>query len=148
MPPPSKYQSGKKLKNPIKVRGKNQIPIRNITIYDGPGKEGRRTSIRLETPMWEAMLEIARREGGTIHDVCTSIWDVKPEEVSLTAAIRVFAMTYFRFAATEDGHKAVEHGKGNLERLVNRAGISDLVSPSETRTRRRKTGGLSAGEDG
>lgn len=77
---------------------------RNIVV------NGRRTSTRLEPATWDALLEICARERCSIHELCTWIEDTKVPQSSLTAAIRVFAMSYFRHAATEDGHKEANHG--------------------------------------
>jgi predicted DNA-binding ribbon-helix-helix protein len=41
---------------------------RNVTVA------GHRTSMRLEPSMWEALEEICRREGRTVHQVCTEVW--------------------------------------------------------------------------
>src|SRR5262245_6447590 len=76
---------------------------RNVTVG------GRRTSLRLEPPMWDALAEIARRESMTVHQLCTQV-EIRRRESSLTAAIRVFALSYFRAAATEDGHERAGHG--------------------------------------
>ena len=76
---------------------------RNVSV------DGRRTSLRLEPPMWDALEEIARREKMTIHQLCTQV-DARRHESSLTAAIRVFTLSYFRAAATEDGHGRAGHG--------------------------------------
>ena len=76
---------------------------RNVTV------NARRTSLRLEPPMWDALTEIARRENMTIHQLCALV-DARRHESSLTAAIRVFALSYFRAAATEDGHGRAGHG--------------------------------------
>jgi hypothetical protein len=46
----------------------------------------------------------------------------KAENTSLTAAIRVFLMLYFRSAATEDGH--MEAGHGCFENMKRRAGVA------------------------
>ena len=77
---------------------------RNVTLSD------RRTSLRLEMPMWDGLEEICRREHRTLHEVCTAIEDQR-RPLSLTAAVRVFILTYFRAAATEAGHRAAGHGK-------------------------------------
>jgi len=69
----------------------------------------RRTSLRLEPAMWESLAEICRREDFSLHDLCTLI-DRRRHASSLTAAIRVFILAYFRAAATEDGHASVGHG--------------------------------------
>jgi len=71
--------------------------------------ERRRTSLRLEPAMWDAMAEICRREEVSLHDLCTLI-DRRRHASSLTAAIRVFIVAYFRAAATEEGHASIGHG--------------------------------------
>jgi predicted DNA-binding ribbon-helix-helix protein len=69
----------------------------------------RRTSVRLEPVMWDALTEICRREELTLHELCDLI-DERRKASSLTAAIRVFILTYFRSAATEEGHASMGHG--------------------------------------
>jgi len=80
---------------------------RNVTIG------GHRTSCRLEPFMWDALYDICARERMTIHMLCTRINERKDTNTSLTAAIRVFALAYFRAASTEDGHVRASHGHGN-----------------------------------
>lgn len=77
---------------------------KNVTIHK------RRTSIRLEPEMWAAIKEIAKREKCTIHRICSVVFDRKNKKSSLTAAIRVFIMAYYRAAATEEGHAKAGHG--------------------------------------
>ena len=69
----------------------------------------RRTSLRLEPAMWDALTEICRREDLTQHQMCALI-DERRRASSLTAAIRVFIVNYFRSAATEEGHAGIGHG--------------------------------------
>ena len=69
----------------------------------------RRTSLRLEPAMWDALDEICRREGLTRHQLCTRI-DRHGRASTLTAAVRVFVVGYYRAAATEDGHANIGHG--------------------------------------
>ena len=76
---------------------------RNVTVA------GHRTSMRLELSMWDALEEICRREGKTIHEVCSDV-DFRRHESALTAALRAFIVLYFRVAATEDGHAKAGHG--------------------------------------
>ncbi len=83
---------------------KSTLLSKNITIG------GRRTSVRLEPEMWEALREITTRENCTIHEICTLIVDCKKEDTSTTAAIRVFLMLYFRASSTPDGHAQAGHG--------------------------------------
>lgn len=94
---------------------------RNVTIA------GHRTSIRLEPDMWQALKEICRRERASMHEVCTTVAQHKQENSSLTAAIRVFIMAYYRAAATDDGHQKAGHGNGTPN------GINVTVIPSSPR---------------
>jgi predicted DNA-binding ribbon-helix-helix protein len=84
----------------------SNLVSRNITV------SGHRTSVRLEPEMWNGMRDICRREKLTMHQVCSFVAEAKPSNSSLTAAIRVFIMAYFRAAATEDGHNKAGHGPG------------------------------------
>lgn len=63
---------------------------------------GRRTSMRLEPEMWEAIRDICHREDMTISEFC-SIVDQHRGKTGLTAATRVFLLLYFRNAASSDG---------------------------------------------
>jgi predicted DNA-binding ribbon-helix-helix protein len=65
---------------------------RNVTI------EGQRTSVRLRSVEWDALVEIAQREGRTISDVAAEI-DHRRGAASLAAALRVFAIGYFKILA-------------------------------------------------
>jgi predicted DNA-binding ribbon-helix-helix protein len=81
---------------------------RNVTV------NGRRTSIRLEPEMWDALEEIAKRENVRVGDVVSRI-DRQVRSGSfkgsgLTARVRVFVLGYFRAAATENGHMNAGHG--------------------------------------
>lgn len=87
---------------------------RNITV------NGRRTSVRLEPEMWRALKEISARENCSIHELCSLIAFRKKQRTSLTAAIRVFLMLYFRAASTEDGHGKAGHG--SFDNMKRRAG--------------------------
>ena len=84
-------------------RGPSTLINRNVFI------DRRRTSIRLEPAMWDSLAEICRREDMSLHEICGLI-DARRHASSLTAAIRVFALTYYRVAATEDGHARSGHG--------------------------------------
>ena len=79
------------------------LQIRNVTV------SGRRTSIRLEPEMWNGVAEICRREGRTIHEICSMVEKYRRDS-SFTAHLRVFIMNYFRAAATEEGHADAGHG--------------------------------------
>jgi predicted DNA-binding ribbon-helix-helix protein len=94
---------GKDHAGPVNA-GASTLVNRNVTIG------GRRSSMRLEQAMWDALEEICRRQNKTLHELCTEI-DERRVESSLTAAVRVFILTYFRAAATEPGHASILHGK-------------------------------------
>jgi predicted DNA-binding ribbon-helix-helix protein len=59
---------------------------------------GRRTSVRLEPVMWDALQDIARRQRATVHSLVTEI-DRERTASSLTAAIRVYIVDFYRAAA-------------------------------------------------
>ena len=87
--------------------GQSSLVSRNITVLK------RRTSIRLEPEMWASLNDIAMREHCSVHDICTLVYVRKKPETSLTAAIRVFIMLYYRAATTEQGHLRAGHGDFN-----------------------------------
>lgn len=92
---------------------KSSLVSRNITVM------GRRTSVRLEPEMWTALREIARRESCSIHNLCSLIYMRKSARTSLTAAIRVFLILYYKAAATEEGHDRAGHG--SFDNMLQRA---------------------------
>lgn len=99
-----------------KKQSESSLVLKNITVL------GRRTSIRLEPEMWRALKQISHRESCSIHDLCSLIGLRKNAKTSLTAAIRVFLMLYFRSAATEEGHHKAGHG--DFENMKRRAGMA------------------------
>lgn len=90
-------------------RGRSTLVLRNVRV------SGRRTSLRLEPQMWDALDEIALREGLSVGELCTKL-DGSRSASALTAAVRVFIMSYFRVAATEAGHAGAGHGLLNDKR--------------------------------
>ena len=99
---------------------KTALISRNITI------NGKRTSVRLEGQMWVALKEIAIREKCTIHDICSVISFQKSTNITLTAAIRIFIMLYYKVASTEEEHKRAGHGgfQRMMARIANQMPIS------------------------
>lgn len=94
---------------------------RNVTIFN------HRTSVRLEPEMWNALYDIAEREKCNIHMLCSLISHRKSENSSLTAAIRVFVMLYYKAAATEAGHQKCGHGE--FLTMLKRARIDQELMP-------------------
>ena len=70
----------------------SSLVIHNIVVG------GHRTSVRLEPVMWDALHDIARRLRATTHDLVTDI-DRERTASSLTAAIRVYIVDFYRAAA-------------------------------------------------
>src|ERR1700732_1930431 len=66
--------------------------IRNVVVA------GHRTSVRLEPVMWEALRDIARGRDMAVNDLVTEI-DRHRGAPSLTAAIRVYIVDFYRHAA-------------------------------------------------
>ena len=56
---------------------------------------GRRTSVRLEREMWDALGEICAREGSSVNQVCAQVADTNAEG-GFTSGLRVFIVKYFR----------------------------------------------------
>ena len=116
-------QSSSHPANESKLPPRSTLISKNITI------ESHRTSVRLEPAMWDSLTEICRRERATMHMVCTAISQHKPADTSLTAAIRVFIMSYFRAAATEEGHAKSGHGQGPATNAVSLL-VQSVLDPS------------------
>jgi predicted DNA-binding ribbon-helix-helix protein len=60
----------------------------------------RRTSCRLDAATWSALGDVARRQGVTVNELCTSIAAAKPRALSVSAAIRSYLLDYFRRRAS------------------------------------------------
>ena len=93
---------------PKSASSASTLVSRNVTV------NGHRTSVRLEREMWVALFDICHREQRSAHEIAGLIAARKRPGTSMTAAIRVFVMAYFRAAATEAGHEAAGHGSGAL----------------------------------
>lgn len=98
------------------TENKSSLVSRNITV------SGRRTSVRLEPEMWCELKAISEREHCTTHGICSLISLRKNKRTSLTAAIRVFLMLYYRASSTENGHDRAGHG--NFDTMKRRAGFN------------------------
>ena len=79
----------------------SSLAIHNIVVA------GHRTSVRLEPVMWEALRDIAREQRMSVHDLVTVI-DRQRSESSLTAAIRVYIVNFYRAAAVPPGPSPAE----------------------------------------
>lgn len=85
---------------------------------------GKRTSMRLEEEMWSSLKDIASYEGCTVGQVCSLVAIEKRPELSLTAAIRVFLMLYYKRAMTEEGRL---RSHGYLRTAIMKANDNNLI---------------------
>ena len=97
-------------------------PVRRAQVSRNITNGKKRTSVRLEPEMWNALTEITRREKKTVHEICTAVAQRKSRSTSLTAALRVFVMTYFRLAAAQ----------GPLIKAESTATVSTLLHGART----------------
>lgn len=65
---------------------------RNVTLGN------RRTSVSLEEQVWSGLVDICRREEVGLDDLCTLV-EARRVGSSMSSALRVFLLTYFRHAA-------------------------------------------------
>ena len=98
MPLQMKVRQSAAMKQALDAVGKSHDGLISHNVCIGP----HRTSLRLDAPTWSALREIARREGLTLHQLCTSIKEAKPPALSLTVTIRCYALHYFCDAVTAD----------------------------------------------
>lgn len=66
-----------------------RLSRRNVTVG------GRRTSLRLETEIWDALGEICGREGLTLNQLCTFLEEQRRGS-NRSSALRAFVVDYFR----------------------------------------------------
>lgn len=85
--------------SPPQNAGNKKTPLQGALISKNVRIHDRRTSVRLEPEMWQALREVAGIEGCSIHDLCGAVHDLKEAGASFTAALRVFLMEYYRTVA-------------------------------------------------
>ena len=83
--------------------GPSRLINRNVTVTSG------RTSIRLEPELWSALEEMSQREKLSLGAIVKQIEQLG-HSGGRTSAVRVRVLSYFRDAATEEGHLAAGHG--------------------------------------
>ena len=95
---------------------------KNVSIH------GRRTSLRLEAEIWGALDDICKLEDLNVHQVCTHI-ERQRAGFNRTSALRAFIVSYFREAATREGHIRAGHGRlaGRVMPLARRPGTEQPV---------------------
>ncbi|MCE8536858.1 ribbon-helix-helix domain-containing protein [Ruegeria pomeroyi] len=96
---------------------KSHLKLGNIYV------SGKRTSIRLEPQVWRALKEIAARENCKMADLTNLISLTKRPDISVTSAMRLFAIQYFQDASSDEGHARAGHGHFSL--MMRRAKINE-----------------------
>ena len=88
--------------------------------------KGRRTSLALEEQVWDAILEICSREDLTLDELCSHVADRRVNS-SVSSAIRVFLLTYYRHISSslERGRPIPDHSQDTSP---------PAISPMMTRT--------------
>ncbi|MDR3516137.1 MAG: ribbon-helix-helix domain-containing protein [Azospirillaceae bacterium] len=95
-----------------------------------------RTSVRLEPPMWQALEEIGAAEKLSIHEICTRIDHRRLPGTSLSSAIRIFVMAYFRAAAAVRQNQTMPTVPLDLDEALK----SLDIQPRKTKTRTKLHG--------
>jgi predicted DNA-binding ribbon-helix-helix protein len=92
-------------RGPAEPRAPSPRPLyRTVTV------SGRRTTLILDPAFWSGLGEICAREGMTLNELCTTV-DRGRGTASLTSAVRVFVLSYFRSATPDAGATLpAEHG--------------------------------------
>jgi predicted DNA-binding ribbon-helix-helix protein len=89
----------------------NRLTMRSVTI------NGRRTTMRLEPSMWNALRRIAESHSVTVNQLCSKI-DSSRGEMSMTAAVRSYIVSYLQQAPVrtrpEGGDNGIDTILGNL----------------------------------
>ena len=80
---------GRRNSSDSEAKGTSTLINRNVSLG------GRRTSFRLEQGMWDALDEICHREAVGLGALFEQL-DQRRRESSLTAAIRVYILSYYR----------------------------------------------------
>ena len=96
---------------PVRDSGANEnIKLRSTLVSKNVVINGRRTSVRMEPEVWKAIDEITHRERIDRNHIFSTVANrLKPHE-SLSSAIRVFVICYYRDSSTESGHVRAGHG--------------------------------------
>jgi predicted DNA-binding ribbon-helix-helix protein len=72
----------------VSLPSRSRLVTRNVMLA------GKRTSIRLEPEMWDALSLICEQQDKSLHAVCSEIALNNPE-TAFTSAVRVFILRHF-----------------------------------------------------
>jgi predicted DNA-binding ribbon-helix-helix protein len=74
----------------------------------------RRTSVSLEDQVWDGLTDVCRREEISIDELCTKVESLRVGS-SMSSALRVFLMTYFRMLMEQLEDPVPGHAPGLAE---------------------------------
>jgi predicted DNA-binding ribbon-helix-helix protein len=69
---------------------KPRVMRKNVTI------NGKRTTVKMETDLWEAIIEICDRTDQKIDDICNIVWRANVESENFTSDLRLLVYHYYR----------------------------------------------------
>jgi predicted DNA-binding ribbon-helix-helix protein len=93
------------------VKGKTALISRNVFVG------GRRTSIRLEPELWEALTLISNLEQKSLHQLCDAVAALDwANEGSFTSAVRRYVIHYLCLQAKQDFHQRRQEPRPALYR--------------------------------
>jgi predicted DNA-binding ribbon-helix-helix protein len=81
--------------------------------------------MRLEPEVWDALREICMREGTDLRALIQQI-EKHAGAGGRTSAVRVYVLTYFRAAATNEGHRSTGHGLDGYTGKQDGAGKAEI----------------------
>ena len=90
----------------------SQLSMRSVTI------NGRRTTMRLEPSMWNALQRIASDNGATVNQICSQI-DSSRGDLSMTAAVRSYIVSYLQNVPS---FPSAQEGEPRNDALLNKLG--------------------------
>lgn len=105
---------------------KTSLVTRNVRI------EGRRTSVRLEPPLWRSLEMIAAREETDVNALCTEVEKRRGPEGGFTSALRVFIVDYLRALAFPDAARSVGLAKAGKALPVKGAAAAGKKTAGKT----------------
>lgn len=98
------------LKSITDKSGENASKLKSHNVYFNR----KRTSVRLEDEMWEALKIVASHKNVSIHDVCDEVHSSQSSDASFTSALRVYLLSYFRELAQDRLPPYVDSRQGEV----------------------------------
>ena len=58
--------------------------------------DGRRTTVKMETQMWDALEQICAETDASVDSICSALAAMPQARTNLTSLLRLFILDYFR----------------------------------------------------